>query len=357
MTTTINRPAPSRRRRILFVLIIFFVILVTNLSFAEIISRQKGLPRWTDGRPSLTWTPAGRYHMSHQTLGYITRPGEFRFSFTNPTGYTFQSTHLANGLRITHPPATYGSENKKEIWIFGCSITQGWTLNDSETYPWLIQEKLPDYEVVNFGVDGYSTAQSLVQLREALASGKRPALVILAYGDLHDQRNTLSRNWLKIRLSNGAREAFGHVSLPYARLSKDNKAQILYKPMEYELVPLLRYSAFANYLDDSLNRKLEASYQSVEVSHALIEEFSNSCRAEGIEFVLAGIMPTPGTTAMLERFKNDGVTTVDMSVDINRKEYTNLPYDGHPNALANKEYARKLDNFLPRCETAKNMAP
>jgi len=37
-----------------------------------------------------------------------------------------------------------------------------------KTFPWLLQERFPQYEVVNFGLNGYSTVQSLIQLREAL---------------------------------------------------------------------------------------------------------------------------------------------------------------------------------------------
>lgn len=352
MATTTHSPRQlSRRRRFLFVLIIFFFIVVANLSIAEIILRKKGLTRWSDGQPSITWIPAERYHTGHPTLGYITRPGEFRFSFTRPSGYTFKSTHLSNGLRITHPLATYGGENKKEIWVFGCSITQGWTVNDEESYPWLLQEKFADYEVVNFGVDGYSTAQSLLQFREGLASGKRPALVILSYGNFHDQRNTLTRSWLKLRLTNGAGQAYGRVKLPYATLAKENKAEIFYKPMEYQLVPLLRHSALANYLDDQLNEELEETYNSVEVSQALIDDFSKTCKANGIEFVLAGIISTPQTAAMLERFSAQGIRAIDISADLNRPGFTNMPYDGHPSALAHEEYARKLEEFLPHIQT------
>lgn len=219
-------------------------------------------------------------------------------------------------------------------------------MNDEVTYPWLLQEKFPDYEVVNFGVDGYGTAQSLLQFREALANGNRPALVIVSYGSFHDERNTLTRAWIKTRLTHGAGDAYGRVSLPYSRLSKDNRPEILYQPLEYHLTTLLRYSALANFLDDTYNQNLEKSYDSLKVTQTLIDEFSNLCKANGIEFVLAGILSSPGTTAMLEHCNKEGIKTVDISVDLSRSENTNRPYDGHPSAIANKEYARRLEVFL-----------
>ncbi len=308
---------------------------------------MKGLHPWiVQPTDFVKVEPPGSYQTTHPTLGYITKGGEYTITLPGP--YSFKTTYLANGLRITHPLNTYSEKRKKELWIFGCSYTQGWTLNDEETYPWLLREKLRDYEVVNFGVIGYGTTGSLIQLREALARGARPALVILSYASFHDIRNTLPRTWMKIRLTAGPGPTWGRVMLPYARLSRDNTPEILYQPFEYRPELLLRYSALANFLDDTYNQYLEKTYHSLGVTQALIEEFSSLCKANGIEFVLAGIFFDQPTQAMLEHFKEKGIETVDISVDLSRKENTNLPYDIHPSAIANKEYARKLEVFLSR---------
>jgi hypothetical protein len=71
---------------------------------------------------------------------------------TLPNGYAFRVTHLPNTLRVPYPLATDAhARSKPEIWLFGCSFTHGWSLNDEETYPWVLQERLPMYEVVNYG--------------------------------------------------------------------------------------------------------------------------------------------------------------------------------------------------------------
>jgi hypothetical protein len=90
---------------------------------------------------------------------------------TLPGGYSFTVTHFPSKLRITHPLATYTDRRSKpEIWIMGCSFTHGWSLNDQDTYPWLLQARLPQYVVVNYGVEGYGTLHALLQLREALTT-------------------------------------------------------------------------------------------------------------------------------------------------------------------------------------------
>ena len=348
MTTNIQKPAPlSRRKRFVFSLVIFGLALVALLSLSEIGLRMQGHRPWGIRRLDyLIIEPPGPIHIKHPTLGYITRPGEFKITLPGP--YSFKTTFLQNGLRITRPLNIFSEKREKEIWIFGCSFTQGWTVNDEETYPWLLRERLTEYEVINFGVDGFGTTQSLIQFREALTAGRAPSLVILSYGFFHDERNTLTRGWMKQRLTAGAGQSEGSVNMPYARLSKDNIPEILYQPLGYQLTPLLRRSVLANLIDDTYNTSLDKSYHSLEVSRALILEFFSLCKANRVEFVLAGILSDPATRAMLEHCKTEGIKTVDISVDLSRRENTNLPYDGHPSAVANKEYAQRLGDFLSR---------
>ncbi len=44
----------------------------------------------------------------------------------------------------------------------GCSFTFGHGLNDQDTWPWLLQEHLPEVHVMNAGCMGYGTDQALL---------------------------------------------------------------------------------------------------------------------------------------------------------------------------------------------------
>lgn len=343
---TINMPQPlSRKKKFLFSSIISAVVILSFITLSEIVFRKIVGPWKVGSRAAVPiLEPARTYYTKHPALGYLPGPGTFKV--TLPGNYSFRITHLPNGLRITHPLDTYPGKAKKEIWIFGCSFTEGWTLNDEETYPWLIQEQVKDYELVNFGVSGYATVQSLIQFREAIEKGKKPALVVLTYASFHDRRNTLTRAWMKTRMSFGASRDLGEVKLPYMRWSANQKPELFYRPVEYHEVPLARYSALANTVDETYNRILDKTYHSHEVSKALIEDFANLCNANQINFIVAGITSDALTNEMLEYCKSRGTTTVDISVDLGIKENTNLPYDNHPSAIANQQYARKLESVL-----------
>ena len=336
-----NRNPLSRRKRILFSVFTGVVVIVVIGVMAEAFTRMKGFTPLISTPLIISIKPPGSYFTAHPTRGWTHLPGEFKLTVAGP--YSFRVTHASNGLRITHPLDVKTEENKQEIWIFGCSLTHGWRLNDEETYPWLLQQDLKDYEVVNFGVDGYGSLQSLIQFQESLKARKKPAIVVFAYAWFHDPRNVLTRSWKKALFINNR---LGAVNYPYGRLDANNKLVLRNEPLEYPGFPLLRYSALANLLDEKYDASLEGSYRQHEVSRAVVDEFWNLCKANGIEFVLAGIYPDPLATEMLHDFNAKGALTVDISVDMTLQENANMPYDAHPSAKANKQFAQKLETFL-----------
>ena len=183
----------SKRKRVLFHAIIYVALAASFLVAAEIVLRMKGWHPWDPGELDVVVEPGARLYTNHPALGYVHLPGQYRITLNH--SYTFRATYGDDGLRVTHPPveASSASGDKEEIWIFGCSFTDGWSLNDEETYAWLLQEKLPAYEVRNFGVDGYGNLQALIQLKEALRAGRRPPRVaVVTYASFHDRETRSS---------------------------------------------------------------------------------------------------------------------------------------------------------------------
>ena len=332
----------SRRKRFFFGSVTGVASVVVILGLAEVILRQRHTP-WTIRSPVQDVQPAGRYYTSHKELAYIPRPGESTITLPGP--YSFKTTHLPDGLRITHPLSTYPRTRETQLWIFGCSFTQGWSLNDNETYPWLIQERLPDCEVVNFGVNGYSTLQSLLQFREALASRRKPKVVVVSYAFFHDMRNTGTGAWMKALLAAGG-GSYGGLVFPYMRFSINGQPELIHARLEYRSFPFARWSALSNALDDRFNPSLRDNFDSHRITLIVIQQFADLCAANGITFVLAGIYRDPLTRETLDHFQRNGTLTVDISVDPAKSENSNLPIDHHPSAFANKQFADKLEGFL-----------
>src|SRR5216684_1536577 len=99
MTTPIAKPLSlSRRKKILFFLAFNTLFLLLCLFSAELALRRKGLRPWTLPPSNVISETPRAYFLPDPKLGYITAPGEFRFTFHG--GPTFKATHLSNGLRI-----------------------------------------------------------------------------------------------------------------------------------------------------------------------------------------------------------------------------------------------------------------
>jgi len=312
------------------------------LTAAELLARLTGIHPWAKADLQIHVTPGGRLFTPHPTRGYAQLPGAF--VVTLPDGYSFTMTHLPSGLRITHPLATYtDTRSKPEIWIMGCSFTHGWSLNDQDTYPWLLQAQLPEYEVVNYGVEGYGTLHALLQLREALTTQPTPHMVVYAYASLHDERNTFLRNRRKtIAPWNG----LGPLLQPHVWLDRHGHLHSAMATVEYTEFPLMRYSAFVHFLEMTYNRLEDSWYHSHQVSQRLLLEMAELANQYHVEFMLATIAEDARTREMLAFAQAQGLMGVGISVDSSRPEYTNQPHDSHPSSLANAHYAERLETFL-----------
>ncbi|MFS8117852.1 MAG: SGNH/GDSL hydrolase family protein [Microcoleus sp.] len=318
---------------------LIFPILL-SVTTAEVALRVAGYKPWQIENVDVAVEPKGNFFTKDSELGYKHLPGKFKVTLNG--NYSFNATHLNNSLRITHPLNTYNkSSTKPEIWILGCSFTYGWSLNDNETYAWLLQAKLPQYEIVNFGVNGYGTLHSFIQFKEALKQGNKPKIAVIAYAGFHDRRNTLLR---ARRKQMAAWNKLGILLQPDARLDGKNNFTYSMTKLEYDEWPLMRVSALVNFLEVNYNQFEEGLYKSHDVSKAIIEEFNRLAEANGVKLVVAGI--NAGSAKMLEELSQEGIATVDISVDLKIPANNNLPHDLHPSAIANRQYADKLENFL-----------
>ena len=328
----------TRKKKILLYLAYLVILAVVFVACAEVVLRSKGIRPWQEYDVPIQVEPGGKFFQKHATLGYTHIPG--RFTVTLGSGYSFNVTHLPNTLRITHPVDDYKEPNRKEeIWIFGGSYTHGWSINDEETFPWLLQEQFPEYEIVNFGVSGYGTIHSLIQFQEALET-TTPEIVILVHAGFHDERNTFSR---ARRKAVAPWNRLGPLIQPYARLDKDGELKYFIGDVEYREIPLMEYLAFAHFIEITYNQLETDWLQSHAVSEALVVEMAELAKKHEVKFIVTNIA---GGDAMLDFAEKNGIANVDISEDISLPENNNLPHDPHPSAIANQKYADKLSRFL-----------
>ena len=331
-------PASGRRPRRIFALFASLLALVAAAVIGELFARARGARPFTAQPPEIKVEPGGKFFRALPEGGFSHFPGAFKI--TLPTGYEFRVTHDTNALRITHPPRGPEAPARRELWILGCSLTHGWSLNDEETYPWRVQAALPELEVVNGGVSGYGTLHQRLLYEELRKRRGRPAAVIVAYGRFQDYRNTFVRIWQK---GFAPYNRLPDLVYPHARLEA---GALTYHaaPATYAEWPLQRQSALVHWLEQTANRWEENRVRSHEVSVALLANWSNACAKDGIPFLLAGISSDAGP--MLDWARAAGLRVVGIAVPLTDPENTNAPHDGHPSAKANRVYAERLITYL-----------
>jgi lysophospholipase L1-like esterase len=274
-------------------------------------------------------------------LGYALRPGSFEVTLAS--GLRFHATHDAERHRATSAAARGGDaggpDPGSEIWIFGDSFSYGWALDDEETYPWLLQSAFPRRRVVNFAVGGYGTLHALLQLEAALEARPRPALVVLAHNFFLDPRNTFSR--LR-RREVAPWNRLGPIAHPLARIAPDGGVVLGSATVEYRELPGMRRFALANLAATAWDLLDDRRLESGEVTRRLLARFVTAAGAGATPVVVATLEASPANAPTLAYAASLGARSVDVSVDLRLRENTNLPYDGHPSALAQRRYAQRL---------------
>ncbi|MGO9274647.1 MAG: hypothetical protein ACLQOO_31195 [Terriglobia bacterium] len=100
---------------------------------------------------------------------------------------------ISQGKRLT----SLGPPSGPMIVTTGCSFTFGFGLNDDDSWPWLLQEHLPDHDVVNVAAGGYGTDQALLAAERQVSRSPGPvAAVLLGFADFQIERNRSSQSWL-----------------------------------------------------------------------------------------------------------------------------------------------------------------
>lgn len=137
-------------------------------SMARFITDREELARYKKAAGAdnpESYLPASEEYTKDPLLGYRPIHHAARIAAVKLHGdemiYDATYTLLPSGWRTVpqHPEAT------EAVVFFGCSNTFGEGLNDAETYPYKVAERLGDkYQVFNFGFHGYGSHQMLAMI-------------------------------------------------------------------------------------------------------------------------------------------------------------------------------------------------
>jgi hypothetical protein len=326
-------------RKLLRITIWLLATLLLLFTAGEITVRLMGHRAWSPDTRNTKIEPGGSLFVADDTLGFKLRPG--KFSVTLNDQLTFTATHDENGHRFI--PSINDTTSKPEIWIFGCSFTYGWGVNDNECWPAILADSLPQFRIVNFATPAYGTLHAWYQYQREEHKGKKPAVVIVAYGAFHNQRNVCSRHWKKALAGQQVMEG---IQYPFLKQTPQG-IETQFSDLKYEPWLMSQYSAFIHFFEKKSNEAEEEGLHAREVSREELLKIANRARTSETTFVLAGIWRDAETTETLNYFQRMKVNTIDIS-NPQEEQYFIQPGDMHPNAKAHVEMAQNMLGFFLR---------
>ena len=259
----------------------------------------------------------------------------------------FLVTHDLDGFRITSDGAN-SLQHRPEIHLYGCSVTWGHGLNDSETFAWKLQDSLPQFDVKNYGIGASSNTQALLLFEQNLESGRLPKKVILTYGFFQNMRNTMSWPWRRafhvFMAQPSYEKEFDRFSVPYAHINSEGELnfRFIQKPDLLETIPGFKWSALAFVINEIYQTFwVDRGLSDFETTLKLLKRFNQECRANGADFLVVGLYGDEETDAMLQALESVNVSVIRTGIDFGDEKMT-LNGDGHPNEVASSIIAQQI---------------
>src|SRR5712672_1557701 len=172
-------------------------------------------------------TDHGPLFAVNDTLGFTILPGRYKVTeHSEGRKHVFDLTVTDAGTRASSYAPVKAS---KRLLITGDSALFGWGLDDEATLPWLVQSRLPDYEVVNLSLNSYSTIHALLQLQHSKIGPDD--IVVLEYHPATNAFNVAETDFLRNFLSGyemqlGDTEQLRAMKVPFGMIDSGGRFSI-----------------------------------------------------------------------------------------------------------------------------------
>ena len=310
--------------------ILCFCSIVVTIFFLELIIRLLGYGPWetikTDLREPITYE-------YNEKLGWKPKEGVYIFPPWSEKGKYTKLTVLKDGNRYNGELSTYDGE----VLVIGGSATQGWAVDDQETFSWFLQKKLENLKVNNYGVGAYGTYQSLLLL-ENIIENKNTKYVIYGFIKHHEVRNIAHGSWLYL-LTRYSRRGF--LAMPYASLDQENRL-VKNSPVQYINLPFREQSALVAKIEKKIMKMKSVlrDGSKTRITQEILLEMKKISEINKSEFVFVFLETNPRILNLYSNFlKKNNISFINCSYP-EKKEYL-VENEGHPN--------EKLHNLWANC--------
>ena len=277
-------------------------------------------------------------------IGWKPKPGKHSFLPWSEEGKQTELTILNDGSRFSGQNNDY---EKEKIVFIGGSLTQGQAVDDSETFSWMLQKKIKDYEIKNYGAGGYGGTQSLLKLKDIFKKHNDIKLVVYGFISHHEIRNIAAGSWMYLLKKNSSGTG-GKVSLPFASIENNNLK--IHKPKKYFEIPFGDKSALIAKIEKRI-LKIESYKRSLkkdEISKRIILNMNSISKINGSEFISLFLnvneLPTKQFDYYIRFLKENRIKFIKCQFPIG--EDFIVKGEGHPNKSGHKSISDCVFNKL-----------
>ena len=272
---------------------------------------------------------------ANEALGYALHPGRYRVhEALSGKDHYFDLTVTEAGIRRT---SEFPVHSDKRIFMIGDSTMFGWGLDDEETVPWLIQAKLPHYQIFNFALTSYSSVQALSQLQSVTPKVGSKDIVVVEYHPLLNELNVGSPGMLD-SMKHGYELTLGdaglrNAKLPFATIDDHGKLAI----------QRISFSCAIEPATPDCFRPAFDLPKAIQVTMRAFDEIVASGQGHLVVVFLSGTDDDP----VIERLRTQGAAIVDVrsgkAIPI---ESDVIAVDGHLGPFGQYQIAQRLYDSL-----------
>lgn len=263
-------------------------------------------------------------------------------------------SHCTNDNFTRIIPFKSDSNVYKTIHLYGCSYTFGYTVSDSETMAYYLQDSLRAYKIINKGVPGFGLLQMYLLLKKDIEENLKPDIAVFNYAKFQEERTPLNKEWIKAfkyaAIQSGGKNNF-RINYPYAVVNSNKN--LIIRSMMWDDLPKDFYlrdkSAIVNLLETAIDKYY---YEKIKddlsfINYCIAIETFRLCNEHKINLLFGGI--DADSQKLLETLKVDSIPTLYYDIDISIPENNCHPLDpSHPSALAHRKYAHKIITALTK---------
>jgi hypothetical protein len=317
------------------------VLIIISLAIAEVIIRLAGYSParlgYLDGFKSV--------YDPDPMSGWRMRPGVHEAPRVDKSLYRL--TIQPDGSRITSSQSPSSINTPARVIVFiGGSFTLGEELDDQDSMPWLVQERMPQARIYNFGTGGYGGCQALIRMRELIKEDRfRGATFIFTFNEFYELRNVADPAYVMV-LARASRSRTAH--MPYCLLDQ-HSALTIHPPETYSPLPLVSVFSTARLLEEAITtfRSAQRTRNKREISRAIMLEMEKNAKDnEGKLVILLGEISPEVRTDYGSFLRENEMAFVD-GFHPNQMDKSMKTIDGHhPNRTMTELWALKLVEYF-----------